>query len=545
MFPSQGLYRLQGIDDRRSLSTSTVLSIEQEWVPATFNMSLWNLQAERYYEYWRWFTGDILRETRAGSNKDNQVLKYPLEINPVRDFSRKHAALLVGEDTFDSAKPLVRSVFRPRPTFDMSNMNEDTSADVDNKTRRVAQICQNALDMVWTESGGASLQQENATLSQFLGGSVFEAKWNPDLKDRLIPIEINNVMPDFFLPIYEGNNYWNLLECFIVYRISAYVAKQMYGYKGSEATWVIYCEHWTRNDYSVYINNEPVETDGITYKNVKNPFGFVPMVYIPHLREGNFYGSSMVEDIRGLTREFNARMADTGDAVRNSVHRRRYARDLRQDPKPKQIDATTWATNLGVTDPSTKVSPDVWVEDPPVLPDSLANYANDHVWKQLIRMGAMSDMSYGEDEGSQRSALTLAFRMWPSTSHARAERVFWRDGLNYLAKRVLQMMVVKKDALKGVIEIPADFQKYLEVAQDFQPMIPRDREQQVDEVITRVQANLLTPEAGMKILGDIPYVTEEIAKLREWLTFLSTLETKPLNVKPVGAPLAASGSGKD
>lgn len=542
MFPSSGLYRLPGVDDRRAPTATSVISINEKWVPNSFNMAIWNMQQARYFDYWRWFGGDMLRETRTGSTKDVMLLKYPLEINPIRDFSRKHAAILLGEESFDSSEPLIRTRVTPRPDLLSPDLDMDgKDSTVEQADRRLAQIAQDTINMVWSDSKGRSLQQENATISQFIGGSVFQIDWNPALKDRPIPIEIKNVMPDFFLPVYKSQNYYELLEAFVVYRISSQVAHELYGYdvSNSGSGWVTYCEHWTCYNYSVLIDGKSItgkpNEDG-TFSEPKNPFGFVPFVYIPHLREGNFFGSSMVEDLRGLTREFNARMADTGDAVRNSVHRRRYATDLRANPVAKQLDvnSNTWATYLGPTDANTKATPNVWVEDPPVLPDSMANWG-DKLWTQLLRFGALSPMNYGEDEGSQRSALTLAFRMWPSTAHARAERVFWTDGLNQIAKYVLRMLVVKRKFVDKFVNIPDDFETRLQFSQDYLPMIPRDREQMVNEVVIRFQSGLLTPERALEMLGDTPYVMEEVKKLEDWMKLKVQIENS------VGQKVQTSG----
>lgn len=56
-------------------------------------------------------------------------------------------------------------------------------------------------------------------------------------------------------------------------------------------------------------------------------------------------------------------------------------------------------------------------------------------------------------------------------------------------------------------------------------MIPRDREQQVNEIILRFQAGLISPERALQMFGDIEYIPEEIEQIREWLLFQSRLGT--------------------
>lgn len=550
MFPNLGFYNtLPGLEDRRSPNAASIIALDEKHVPSTFPINIWAAQTARYMEYWRWFNGDILNEERARTKEGKKILKYPLGINPVRNFARKHAALLLGEETFDTPQPLVKSLCTPRNPL-------NGSLGFDDDERKLALLSQNIINAVWADSNGRALQTENATLSQFLGGSVFQVTWQPQRKkDVQIPIIVQNVMPDFFLPIWQSNDPWSLLEAFVVYRIPNYVAKELYGEPNSTAGWSTYCEHWTRNNYSIYLNGTPVTSNFYgpteTYLNKQNPFGFVPFVYIPHLREGNFYGSSMVEDLRGLTREFNARSADVADAIRDSVHRKRYVRDLNGDPKPKLLDekGEVRAINLGSTNPATKAVPDVFTEDPPQLPESVAGFTNT-LWGQLLREGQIGDIAFGEDEGSQRSALTLAFRMWPSTAHSRMERTYWTDGLNQLSRYILKICNVKSADLPG-INIPDDFGARLQFAQDWKPMIPRDREQQVNEVILRFQAGLLSPEKGLVMLADIDYIPEEIERIREWLTFQAGLGATDVKGSQGGEgantvlqePKASSGMG--
>jgi len=524
-------YTLPGIGDRRAPMTAAqaIVAINPKSVPNGFPVHLWNDQFSRYMEYWQWFTGETLSETRASTTEGKPVLKYPLGINPVRNFSRKHASLLLGEETTESALPLIRTVVKPLPSLD----GADTA---DEKTKKLALLAQNCVNEVWADSGGRSAQLENAVLSQFLGGSVFQVAYDPiESADKRIPIRIKAWPVDFFLPIWQGDNYWNLLEAYLVYRIPAVVAVEQYGMKNAvNGTWATYVEHWTRTRYSVYINGQAiVQTHGEIqklYENANNPFGFVPFVYIPHgSREGNFYGSSMVEDIRGLVREYNSRSADIGDAIRETVHRRRYMRGVGIDPKPKQLAPGTWAINLGVEAAMSKTPPEVYTEDPIELSDSVVQHA-DTLWTQLLREGNLSDVAFGAEDKAQRTALSIAFRMYPGIAHARSERISWTEGLNIIAKMILTIMSVKSDKIG--IEIPRDFKKMLQVSQDWLPFIPVDHETEVNEIILRYTAGLMSLETALKRFGDIPDIVMEIAGIKEMLELQASLK---LLVKGPGA----------
>jgi hypothetical protein len=520
-----------GIADRRAPVIGG-WNIDPKHLPKSFPYYLWRDQQARYYDYWSWYTGEALTDMIESKDGGEPIERYPLHINPIRNFAHKHAAVLLGEDVFNTPSPLVKTV--ATPLQDLSGIEGFKEED-----RRLAMLTQNIVNEVWTMSKGRSLQTENAILTQFLGGCVFQATWEPWRKDLRIPIVVKKVVPDYFLPIWEEGNPWNLLEGYVVYRTPRAVAEAQHGLPttNSASGYSIYVEHWTRFNYSIFLDGVPLTSKfsgkKITYDNLENPFGFVPMVYIPHIRTGNPYGESIVEDTRGITKELNARAADKGDYLRDAVHRKYFATDVVKAPEAlafKKLGFT--AINLGATSAVTKATPAITTIEPPPLPEGIAGMT-DEIWNQALRAGNMGGIAFGEDEGSQRSALTLAFRMWPTVSHAGQERGFWNDGLSTFASYILQMVQIKQGELK--VQLPDDWQHRIQLSQQFSPAVPRDREQQVDEVIRRFQAGLISPEAALTALGDVDYIQQEIAQIREWLEFQSELQLKQQAIAPKGA----------
>ena len=545
-YPTGGLYTIQDITEQRA-PIMEVLALKSEYVPDTFNMLLWQEQAARYLKYWNWFNGTELSAVRIKSKDPKKdILKYPLGINTIRNFARKHASVLLGEEMNDSPQPLVMTVCSPKPRLD----GEDSSSEEDKKLSRTLQ---NVVNTVWTDSRGRAMQMEAATLSQVLGGYAFQINWVPWRKNELqIPITVKGIMPDFFLPVWAtSDDYWDLLEAFVIYRIPGTVAKQKYGSAMGPMGWSTYCEHWTKETYSIMVDGKFVTSSFsgkmVTYNKIENPFKFVPFVYIPHLREGGFFGHSHVEDIEGLTRELNARSADIGDSIRETVHRERFARDLPELPTLVELPTGRTAVDLGSANPVTKASPDIFSLDPPTLPQGLTDFP-EFLWRQLLREGHMSSIAFGEDEGSQRSALTLAFRMWPLTAHIRAERTNWTDGLNEIARKIVKMAQIKQADIPALqsVKVPEDFQARFNLSQDWKPMIPRDREQIVNETVLRNQADLQPPQDAIKILDGSEFVDEKMTQIREWMEFKAKLNQKPeiSETDPktlVAEPIAASG----
>jgi hypothetical protein len=495
---------------------------------ARFPLLQWQQQVQRYAEYWSWYTGEKLNESRGVSDSGETIYRFPLKMNEVRNFSHKHASVLLGEAP-DGPAPMVKTTVIPKRPLDSAN------AEPNKQDKALALLAQNIINEVWLESRGRSIQIENAILQQFLGGCVFKVSWQPWRDDLRIPVVIEKVIPDFFMPVWNPKDYFDLLEVYEVYRIPAATAELQYGVKSS-GTYSMYVEHWqkkatpfgTKTVYSIYIDDQPLTvrlTDGstLTYRDVQTDWGFVPYVYIPTKREGSFYGHSIVEQIRGILLEYNARMADQGDAIRTTVHRRRYARNISQPVKERLIGKTTWVIDLGQEQFNAKHPPEVWAEDPPKMDSGTATFNKD-LWAQLLREGELQNIAFGEDEGSQRSALTLAFRMWPTTARGRMTRSFWNDGMSLLCKMVLKIVSLNKVLLK--YEIPMDFAKRLDFAADWAPMMPRDREQDVQENVALLQAHARGVETVVEKLGDVRDVAEEIARIHADKEFDANLQLK-------------------
>ena len=511
---------LPGVETERSgmeLAAITQLR-DQGLIPEDFPTQLWAAQAERYRTYWAWFRGDKLNELQGTSSDGKPVYKYPLKINPVRNFTRKHAALLFGEVP-DTPTPLVKHVVTPK-----SFGENPSEAD-----KKQALFYQTFLNEVWQGSYGRSVQYENGLISQFLGGSVFQTQYQPWRNDLLIPLVQKRVFPDFFLPIWSNDDPWNLLAAYVVYRVPAAAVKLQWGIDSGDKPYMLYFEHWTRDRYTILLDGKPLVASfrgtRVNYDNVPNPFGLVPFTYIPRWREGNFYGSTFVEDIDGLILEYNARFADLGDGVRNNIHRLYVGRNIQNTPRVRQFDNGRSFTDLGHGIPGSNHEPELKAIDAPEWTEGFVATV-ENIWRQLGRESGLGPIAFGEDEGSQRSALTLAFRMWPSTISARAQRVFWTDGLNHIAKTTLTMASKLGLKVKGKV-VPEDFWQGFDFACDWLPMIPRDREAQVNEIILRLQAGAISLEKALQDFGDVPDVQKEIQQIKAFQQWQAELHAQP------------------
>jgi UDP-N-acetylglucosamine:LPS N-acetylglucosamine transferase len=85
----------------------------------------------------------------------------------------------------------------------------------------------------------------------------------------------------------------------------------------------------------------------------------------------------------------------------------------------------------------------------------------------------------------------------------------------------------------------------------FYPMIPRDREQEVNEAVLLMQANSLSPKTALDLLDKVADPNEEYENIREHLEWMAELsaagsaasqqDIQPSAQTQVQAPIATSG----
>src|SRR5262249_45743980 len=153
--------------------------------------------------------------------------------------------------------------------------------------------------------------------------------------------------------------------------------------------------------------------------------------------------------------------------------------------------------------PGNAHDPDVFVEDPPNISPGLVDYV-DKVYNQIRRSGFLPAVAEGEDEGSQRSGVTLDIRFWPAAAHATTERGLWETGLNIVGKYVLAIFFMQK-LYKNIDQAapPARFLRDLTINQEWYSQIPRDRQAEVNELLSRLEGNGISLRKFLTDIGDV------------------------------------------
>jgi hypothetical protein len=458
-----------------------------------FPIQVYNSQKALYSELRRWYTGEALDETVevVKNGKKVKVPKFPIKINPLKKTVEKHVAVLMGstpESIRDGAMPVH---FRP-----------DLPAEEKDRAEKIVK----ALNKAFLSGGAGAMLQQNATISEYLGGSILSSRF------RNGEIEVSNPHPSELVAIPDGINYWRLREAWIVRPISPlHLANYgMTTFDFPKESQYFYIEHWTTKKYSISINDKVVlDSDGEPMEG-ENPYGVVPIEYIPHLRDEDFIGfGDISEDVKGLIREMNLRSADVGDAVSDDSHKIIPFRNVRDTIKVVTIDGRPML-NLGNTSGivQNESQPDMFavnVQSASAIAISFIDRL-ESFYRQATSYPAVAD---GVDQGSQRSSKTLDARMWPLQSHVDMERVNWSVGLIFFAKIMLKMMAVQgiEDITMEDAEVP--------IILEWQPQLARDRDSLVNEVVQRSGGDnpTISQRSSIALLGN-PNPDEELAQIQ-------------------------------
>ena len=472
---------------------------------------MWEAQRSKYHGYWWHFDGSWLDDTVSGSDSS---LRYPLKLNIFNMPCLLHAGFLFGE-VKDGNDPLVTAVVEPWGR-DSSKEQRDTAVKLTDIINRV-----------WYENSGRALQQEAGLISQILGGCVFGAAYDPSLEaEGRLPVRIDHVMPEYFFPVPASNQYWQLLEAIICFEITKLQAKLMYKVEAGINN-ALYQEHWKPDSYEITVDGQVINWNGHSLQGT--PIGRrVPYVYIPHMRAGEFYGISLLAGKDEIAKEINERYADVGDIVSENARALPTVRNAKKI-STRRLSYGVTLLDLGQGIPGMD-APDITYPSGIQTNQSTVNWAMELL--TIARTEAYTPpVVFGTDEGSQRSALTLALRMMPLLVHIRQERTLWTSGLNQLGRTILLIC-----AEKGIGGVTHQDLRNIRIWQEGAPIMPRDHDQLVNELILRLNAGLVSPESALDRLGDVRDTETELNLIKAWMEYVASLKAPQTN------PFGGAGS---
>lgn len=519
-------YAIYGSNERErqyySYGLPSISEFSEEEFDASFPYALWQIQLSKYKHYWYLYEGRYLQETVQGAaHPDGRpVLKYPLAINHLSATCQKRNYILWGEKSDKVSGPVSISV-------------QSKVADITDKTRKSEM--QNFINEVWEQNNDAALLSEAGLIQQILGGVFIRVCFDPTDPDLYHQIRLETVLPDFVLPVWDASHPDKLLEVYFIKRMLRREAQIKFNYRDDGGqTDPVYVEHWQQDRVHITLNRKPISVTvndiEIVYDNAPNPYGFVPFQYIPTERAGGFYGVSALEGLENLSREINLRLADLGDAVQDSSHRLYWTRNVQRGTETRDIGGNRAAIDLGLTPTVSNDPPEIGAIDPPNIPTGISGFP-DMLMSEFERSAFVPPVADGVDEGSQRSALTLHFRLLPLSSKVRTMRYYWQVALINIAK-----MIIRVGRTHGACDFTENDLRTSVLRCNWSPMLPRDQEAELNKAILALQTNILSPTSAIHMLDLASDADEEYKNIQRHLEWMAQLKPETGDVGDIGKP---------
>lgn len=488
-----------------------------------WNGDRWQRRRTKYRRYKQWYDGVPLGEAmnRVDRQTGEKILKFPLQINLPKLGCDIHRDFARGIP--DSDSPLI------------------VQATVERSTSDKAEVVERYINDTWRVSYGAAIQQEGMLDMNVYGGTAYILKWEPWKPYLPYRLAIRKApSPGAILPTWSQYDPWRMTECYIGFQISRYEAKARYNIDVPETVQdVLYLEYWNQHEWWIHIHGRvPTMRWGDREWSLEgpNPFGFVPVFYIPHERTTELFGDSAVEGQEELTRDFNARAANVSDIVRATRPGLLTGHDVQSGAvKVQAIEHNgtilTHYINLGQTKPVPGAQPPGMDPLPiPDLPDGLVGFPDTLLyWWMMVKR--ISPASFGMDD-TQSGRITgpaTAQRMWTSIAHSATERINYTTGKELIDQGVVGAMKAKQDAYGDLgIESPDldGVEPYrLRIKQRWPPMIPLDKQQMHQELISELRGGGASIERYLREMG-VEDVDGEKQRIMDWLDYLAENKAK-------------------
>lgn len=463
----------------------------------------WSDQYSRYERYARYYFGTVFDEKMSNPEAVNdgaQTLVQPVGMNLTKMLCVALADALYGEWT-------------DRP-YDLAFDPIDPDVEVPEEDRaRLRRFFFQTFDanQMTEKSWELGLDQNR------YGGSALRIRF--DLSRQGF-IHYERFDPTTFYPIWNPDDMTELLEVYVALRIPATAAKALYGYESTNG-WVLRVEHWTKFEYTTILNGQKLDKFC-----GKNPYGLVPFVYVPRLRSTGFYGESVVEDIWRISDEINMRVADIGESLNYNTHPIKYGYNLPADFSPLKYPLSpSMVWNLGRVIGSQEVPELKLLESKhPVPVEAFRHVSFLYDWAR--NASSAPPITFGEDDGGQRSGSTLVIRMWPLIRSTMRSRAYNATGINRMLQIAMKILEFHKPTGFNLKNLET-FKK-CQTAVLWSEILPRARVELIDEMVKRMSTPmpLVSLQTALSEMGDIRDIAPEVERIRDDMEEVSALMIK-------------------
>lgn len=429
----------------------------------------------QYALYDEYYSGRVLKKP-ADPERPDDGLKFPLQLNITRTWTHMMSSYLWG----DCQGSMV--------SFTVDRKKTDSGKVQKEEENRCAAM-ELALRELWVEQGNDTKADTASIDMMVFGGMVPKVAY--DETDPFMPGLRTEWMPvTYFAPRWHPMDVNTLLESIIMFNMNRSDAGEIFGLDTSNLPDpVVYAEKWTRDTRTVMVHDREILVSNV------NPLGFIPHIYVPRIRTPDnygYFGLSLLTDVMGIQDEVNLRAADIGDGVGYSSHPIRWVVNYTGKDKLEVGADSLWdlGISLGGRTPAAGVL------------DTRTNYKEGMEFvKDIESFGRQASylppIAFGEDEGSQRSSLTLLVRYQPLTMEVERQRRFLGQGLREWAKKTLTL-AARHGVKSGFNE--RDVLSHI-ITPHFSPVLPRSVEDLVNQWNIRIEGGFGTPEEAYEDLG--------------------------------------------
>lgn len=427
----------------------------------------------KYARYQQYYSGAIL-EKLADPKRPKEGLYYPLRLNLCRMWAHMMASHLWGE--WD------RSVV----TFTVERAKTSTGS-VSREEEARCRAMESAIRRLWVDQGNDARADTAGIDLMVYGGIVPKVYF--DVVER--KVKTDWVPVDFFCPRWHPMDVTKLLETYIRFDMSRGDAHDIFGVDTTDMPEIVsYTERWTPTTCVIMVHDREIKE---SYRNTE---GFIPHIYIPRVRSSGdnygYYGLSLLADTMSIQDEVNLRAADIGDGVAYSSHPIRWVVNYTGKQDLEVSADSLWDLGLGMGGREPKAG---------VL-NVQTNYDESMRYVDVVQgfgrqSSSLPPIAFGEDEGSQRSSLTLLVRYDPLIKETRRQRLHVGGGLREWARLSLIL-----EARHGNVRFTEQDLTGHTINVNFAPVLPRSVEDAVNMWNVRIQGGFGIPEEAYRDLGD-------------------------------------------
>lgn len=383
--------------------------------------------------------------------------------------------------TFNYAKAFIEKV----TSYLMGGMSfaidpgEDSDKAKDNARRAEA-----ALKRTYSENYLEQLDLETEIDCAVLGDGCYKATW--DAREKRVRV----TAPDM-----QGIYAWNsgddtsrLWRVAARYQLSKEEVEYLYGVKSKNKTAAI-VEMWTKRDFELYMDNTLLEAKS-------NPYGFIPFVIFPNLREPKkFWGVSDLPQIMESQRELNRAMSQLSRILELSGNPIAVLENVEESEDIAIRPGAVW---------------NIPEDAKAYLLDLLqGGGVNLHINYIDLIYRAMHDLSesprsaFGGVERSM-SGVALEIELQPLLQKVRRKRIIRTAAYNRRNEMIIKLL----EKFGG-----EDFGEWGHLRVIWGPVLPRDMETKVNSEQVMVQTGLHSRRTAMGEIG----VADPDYEFRQWL----------------------------